>query len=159
MAKASPFHGALYSVLDSVTKIGALGGDISTIRLTFQDTGIGMSKEFIPHIFDAFSQEDSSSTNRYGSTGLGMPITKSIVELMNGHIDVESEKGVIKITEGERLKVSQERLSKYLQIEDKCFSRIQSDIKGKGYLLKRHLRIGRYEYDAEQDTPHCNNCF
>ena len=66
----------------------------ATIRLTFQDTGIGMSKEFIPHIFDAFSQEDSSSTNRYGSTGLGMPITKSIVELMNGHIDVESEKGV-----------------------------------------------------------------
>ena len=37
MAKASPFHGALYSVLDSVTKIGALGGDISTIRLTFQE--------------------------------------------------------------------------------------------------------------------------
>ncbi|MBQ1400814.1 MAG: response regulator, partial [Firmicutes bacterium] len=57
------------------------------------DTGIGMSKEFLPHLFDAFSQEDSSSTSRYGSTGLGMPITKSIVELMNGHIEVESEKG------------------------------------------------------------------
>jgi CheY-like chemotaxis protein len=52
-----------------------------------------MSKEFLPHIFDAFSQEDSSTTSRYGSTGLGMPITKSIVELMNGHIEVESEKG------------------------------------------------------------------
>ena len=66
----------------------------AVIRLIFRDTGIGMSKEYIPHIFDAFSQEDSSSTNKYGSTGLGMPITKSIVELMNGHIDVESEKGV-----------------------------------------------------------------
>ena len=63
------------------------------MNFTFSDTGIGMSREFLPHIFDAFSQEDSSSTNRYGSTGLGMPITKSIVELMNGHIDVESEKG------------------------------------------------------------------
>ena len=53
-----------------------------------------MSKDYLPHLFDAFSQEDSSATNKYGSTGLGMPITKNIVELMNGHIEVESEKGV-----------------------------------------------------------------
>ena len=66
----------------------------ATLKMTFRDTGIGMSPEYMPHLFDAFSQEDSSSTNRYGSTGLGMPITKSIVELMNGRIDVESEKGV-----------------------------------------------------------------
>ena len=65
----------------------------ATLKMTFKDSGIGMSKEFLPHLFDAFAQEDSSSTNRYGSTGLGMPITKNIVELMNGHIDVESEKG------------------------------------------------------------------
>ena len=65
----------------------------ATLRFIISDTGIGMSKEFLPHIFDAFSQEDSSTTSRYGSTGLGMPITKSIVELMNGHIEVESEKG------------------------------------------------------------------
>ena len=65
-----------------------------TLKLTFRDTGIGMSEEYLPHLFDAFSQEDTSSTNRYGSTGLGMPITKSIVELMNGRIDVRSEKGV-----------------------------------------------------------------
>ena len=65
-----------------------------TIRFIISDTGIGMSREYLPHLFDAFSQEDSSSTNRYGSTGLGMSITKSIVELMNGHIEVESEKGV-----------------------------------------------------------------
>ena len=65
----------------------------AVLKFEFSDTGIGMSKEYLPHIFEAFSQEDSSSTNRYGSTGLGMPITRSIVELMNGHIDVESEKG------------------------------------------------------------------
>jgi CheY-like chemotaxis protein len=53
-----------------------------------------MSKEYLPHIFEAFSQEDSSSTSKYGSTGLGMPITKSIVELMNGTITVDSEKGI-----------------------------------------------------------------
>ena len=65
----------------------------ATLVFLIRDTGIGMSKEYLPHLFDPFSQEDSSSTNRYGSTGLGMPITKSIVELMNGHIEVESEKG------------------------------------------------------------------
>ena len=65
----------------------------AVLKMTFRDTGIGMSREYLPHLFDAFSQEDSTSTSKYGSTGLGMPITKSIVELMNGHIEVESEKG------------------------------------------------------------------
>ena len=64
----------------------------STLELIFSDNGIGMSSEFLPHLFDAFSQEDSSMTSKYGSTGLGMPITKSIVELMNGSISVESVK-------------------------------------------------------------------
>ena len=66
----------------------------ATLKFTIRDTGIGMSAEYLPRLFDAFSQEDSSSTSKYGSTGLGMPITKSIVELMNGTIEVESEKGV-----------------------------------------------------------------
>ena len=65
----------------------------AVLKFIISDTGIGMSKEFLPHIFEPFSQEDASSTSSYGSTGLGMPITKSIVELMNGHIEVESEKG------------------------------------------------------------------
>ena len=65
----------------------------AVLRFIISDTGIGMSEAFLPHIFDPFSQEDPSSTSRYGSTGLGMPITKSIVELMNGRIDVVSEKG------------------------------------------------------------------
>ena len=67
--------------------------DKATLHFQISDTGIGMSKEYLPKLFDPFSQEDSSNTSRYGSTGLGMPITKSIVELMNGHIEVESEKG------------------------------------------------------------------
>jgi len=73
---------------------GARYDRMATLKLVISDTGIGMSKEYLPHVFDAFSQEDASSTSKYGSTGLGMPITKSIVELMNGSIDVESEKGV-----------------------------------------------------------------
>ena len=65
----------------------------TTLRFVIGDTGIGMSKEFLPKLFDAFSQEDSSNTSRYGSTGLGMALTKSFVELMNGTISVDSEKG------------------------------------------------------------------
>ena len=63
------------------------------IRMIFRDTGIGMEPEFLEKIFDAFSQEDSSTTSKYGSSGLGMAITKNIVEMMNGTIEVESEKG------------------------------------------------------------------
>ena len=68
--------------------------DQSTIRFIIKDTGIGMDKEFLPKVFDTFTQEDSSRNNKYGSTGLGMAITKNIVEIMNGTISVESEKGV-----------------------------------------------------------------
>ena len=64
----------------------------STLRFIISDTGIGMSPEFLPKLFDAFSQEDSSSTNRFGSTGLGMAITRNYIELMNGTVSVESEK-------------------------------------------------------------------
>ncbi len=68
--------------------------DQSTLCFRVQDTGIGMDQDFLPKIFDPFSQEDGSTKNKYGSTGLGMAITKNIVEMMNGTISVESEKGV-----------------------------------------------------------------
>ncbi len=65
----------------------------STIKFTIKDTGIGMDESFIPKIFDSFTQEDGSRNIKYGSTGLGMAITKNIVDLMNGTISVESKKG------------------------------------------------------------------
>ena len=72
----------------------AVFGDQSTMKFCIQDTGIGMDRDFIPKVFDAFAQEDGSRKSKYGSTGLGMAITKNLVEMMNGTIDVESEKGV-----------------------------------------------------------------
>ena len=80
------------SVTFTVEETARFGGK-ATLRFLVSDTGIGISKDYLPFIFDAFSQEDSSSTNKYGSTGLGMAIAKNIVELMNGQITVESEKG------------------------------------------------------------------
>ena len=87
--KFTPVGGTVSFDIDELAKMD----DKATLKIVIHDTGIGMSKEFLPHIFDAFSQEDSSTTNRYGSSGMGMPITKSIIELMNGKIEVDSEKG------------------------------------------------------------------
>ena len=66
----------------------------ATLRFSIRDTGVGIAKNFIPKIFEPFTQEDTNRNNKYGSTGLGMAITKNIVELMNGMIQVNSEKGV-----------------------------------------------------------------
>ena len=60
-------------------------------RFEVKDTGIGMSKKFLGIIFEAFSQEENRERTKYGGTGLGMAITKQLVELMGGTIDVESE--------------------------------------------------------------------
>ncbi len=70
-----------------------LADDNAMLRLTMKDTGIGMDASFLPKLFEPFEQEDATTTNRYGGSGLGMAITKNIVELMGGEISVESEKG------------------------------------------------------------------
>lgn len=86
--KFTPSGGTVTFVVESVARFNGK----STLRFIISDTGIGMSQEFLPKLFDAFSQEDSSRASRYGSTGLGMAITKNIIELMNGTVSVESEK-------------------------------------------------------------------
>ena len=93
LSNAIKFTDAPGNVMLTVERT-AVYGDHTTLKFCISDTGIGMDKEFIPKIFDTFTQEDSSRNSKYGSTGLGMAITKNIVELMNGTISVESEKGV-----------------------------------------------------------------
>ena len=63
------------------------------LRVKVIDTGIGMSDEAVARIFDRFSQADSSTTRKYGGTGLGMSITLSLVEMMKGELNVESSVG------------------------------------------------------------------
>lgn len=64
------------------------------VRFVIKDTGIGISPEYLPKLFEPFSKEVEGSGTRIGSTGLGMAITKNIIDLMGGHIGVDSEKGV-----------------------------------------------------------------
>ncbi len=61
--------------------------------ITIEDNGIGISKEFLPHVFDSFSREKSVTENRIKGTGLGMGITKKLVDLMGGDIQIESTLG------------------------------------------------------------------
>ncbi len=67
---------------------------ICTYRWTISDTGIGMSQEFLEHIFDPFAQEKTDARSVYRGTGLGMTIVNGLVEQMNGSIEVTSEVGV-----------------------------------------------------------------
>ena len=69
-------------------------GNICTYRWVISDTGIGMSKEFLEHIFEPFVQEKNDARSVYQGTGLGMTIVKGLVEQMGGHIEVESELNV-----------------------------------------------------------------
>ena len=97
----------LLNIVGNAIKFTQPGGDIiirlvekpcslkhySTYEFSVKDTGIGMSKEFIGHIFDAFSREYSSTVSGIQGTGLGMAITKNIVDMMGGDIRIESEEG------------------------------------------------------------------
>lgn len=67
---------------------------IVTLEFKCQDTGIGMSEEFQKHLFEPFAQEQKGGASKFGGTGLGMPITKSLVEKMGGTITFISEQGV-----------------------------------------------------------------
>ena len=68
--------------------------EMTIMEFVCRDTGIGMTDEFQKHIFEPFAQEHTGSRTKFAGTGLGMPITKKLVEKMGGTITFESEKGV-----------------------------------------------------------------
>ena len=74
----------------------AVSENPSKIRYIFscEDTGIGMSEEYLPHVYEEFSREHTSTENKVPGTGLGLPIIKSMIELMGGSIQVESRQGI-----------------------------------------------------------------
>ena len=82
--------GKITTIVDS---LGDKDG-ICTYRWTISDTGMGMSPEFVEHIFEPFSQEKDDARSIYHGTGLGMSIVKNLVDLMGGSISVASQEGV-----------------------------------------------------------------
>ena len=107
LADAVRIREVLVNILGNAVKFTEDGGTIDfeasyhpgaddrhiTVRYRIADTGVGMSEEFVEHIFDEFSQEDNGARTQYKGTGLGMAITKRYVDLMGGTISVESKKG------------------------------------------------------------------
>ena len=105
----SPSHmkRILMNILSNAVKYNKENGDIyiscreivsdqpemTTIEFTCRDTGIGMTEAFQKQIFEPFAQEHTGSRTRFAGTGLGMPITKKLVEKMGGTIAFESEEG------------------------------------------------------------------
>lgn len=99
------FH-AIMKVMNNAIKFTPADGNITFItellgeneayagiRFEIEDDGIGMEEDFLEKVFDPFEQENDGSTTLYGGTGIGLCIAKNMVELLNGSIDIYSEKG------------------------------------------------------------------
>ena len=103
-------------------------------KIVVEDTGIGMSEDYLPHIFEEFSREHTSTESKVVGTGLGLPIVKALINLMGGTIEIESEVG-----KGTKTTVmipfeiaTQEQI---LEEQQKAKEFVPEDIKGKRILV------------------------
>ena len=94
-------------------ELGPVGGERNRYRFTISDTGIGISEDYLPHIFDSFTREQNTTINRIQGTGLGLAITARVVEQMGGRIEVES-----KLNEGSAFTVTLDLKSTSLEEKD-----------------------------------------
>ncbi|MEG0894394.1 MAG: response regulator [Oscillospiraceae bacterium] len=110
--KFTPEHG---KVSLSVQQINKTKND-AVLRFVINDTGCGISEEFIAHLFEPFTQEHSGTTAMYGGTGLGLAICKNLVSMMDGYIDVRSIVGVgSEFTVEVKLGITEESKTRHLK--------------------------------------------
>ena len=94
LSNAVKYNGENGQIYISCREIPSEQPEMKTMEFVCRDTGIGMTDEFQKHIFEPFAQEHTGSRTKFAGTGLGMPITKKLVEKMGGTITFESEKSV-----------------------------------------------------------------
>ncbi|MCM1040294.1 MAG: response regulator [Ruminococcus sp.] len=93
LGNAVKYTNAGGSVTLLIRELASEDPTVGNYEISVKDTGIGMSKEYLPHVFEVFSREYNSTVSKIQGTGLGLAITKNIVEMMGGTIRVESELG------------------------------------------------------------------
>jgi PAS domain S-box-containing protein len=128
--------------------------DVNTLRFSVTDTGIGMTKEQVARLFNAFEQADGSISRKFGGTGLGLAISKHIVEKMGGRIWVESEEsaGSSFIFEVDLERVTGQEL-KSLEIKTDAPAEIP-DLSGVSIILAEDMEINREIFIALLEDTH-----
>jgi PAS domain S-box-containing protein len=102
VADAEAFRRVLRNLLNNAIKFSEAGDEVTVrvsaveewIEVTVEDTGIGIDAEFLPRLFEAFTQESTGNRRAYEGSGLGLAVAKRLITLMDGTIDVDTEKGV-----------------------------------------------------------------
>ena len=115
--KYTPDGGKVYAKVEQLSRPN---DGTAEYCITVRDTGIGMSKEFMEHLFEEFSREQTSTVSKQEGTGLGLSIAQKITELMGGRIDVESEAGkgsTFKVTVPLRV-LTDEEITRYFNVTD-----------------------------------------
>ncbi len=153
----------LVNILGNAVKFTETGGRVTflaektavynghtTVRFTMKDTGIGIDENYLPKLFEPFSQEDASTTNKYGSTGLGMSITKNYVDMLNGSIDVDSTKDVgttfvvtLTLEDSDRMETPEEKesVTNSKKILDGCRVLLAEDIAVNAMIMVKILNM------------------
>ncbi|MDD3253082.1 MAG: response regulator [Lachnospiraceae bacterium] len=121
--KFTPEHG---KVSISVRQMKKQKND-AVLRFVINDTGCGITEEYLPHLFEPFSQEDSGTTAMYGGTGLGLAICKNLVAMMDGTIAVRSIKGVgSEFTIDVKLGITEETKTRYARKQHYNFAELKA---------------------------------
>ncbi len=126
-------NNALKFTFDGVIEFGYIMPNNATILFYVRDTGIGLTQDKIPVIFDRFRQADDSTTRQFGGTGLGLAISKKLVEMMGGRIWAESEKG-----KGSTFLFTLPLIipsSSIMPVEDKANQKVNNVFQGKTILI------------------------
>ena len=156
-ADSARLQQVVWNLLTNAIKFTPKGGQIqvllqrvnSHLELSVSDTGIGIQASFLPHVFDRFSQRDSSTTRLFGGLGLGLAICKQLVELHGGSITAASQGEGMGATFSVRLPVS------IMQLEDERFPRVHptaEDQPAERFSLPRLEGVHVFVVDDEPDA-------